>query len=96
MIHLKPLKNNLEDRATVLRVYRSISLEMENDKLKWSDLCLKISNTYKKLGGPKNSQVNQRSIFCDSKYRKKVNCYPAEFIPIMVNIIKEHLNRTDG
>lgn len=88
MIRLKPLKNKLEDRATVLRVYRSISLEMNLSKEEWSDLCQEINKTYKLLGGPKNTQVNQRSIFCDSKYRKKVNCYPAEFIPIMINIIK--------
>ena len=91
MIQLKPLKNNLENRVTVLRVYRSISLEMILDKFEWSNLCQKINQTYKNLGGPKNTQVNQRSIFCDSKYRKKVNCYPVEFIPIMVNIIKEHI-----
>lgn len=91
MIQLKPLKNNLEDRATVLRVYRSVSLEMILDKAEWSNLCQEINETYKKLGGPKNNQVNQRSIFCDSKYRKKVNCYPAEFIPVMVNIIKDHI-----
>jgi len=91
MIQLKPLKNNLENRVTVLRVYRSISLEMNLDKFEWSNLCQKINQTYKNLGGPKNTQVNQKSIFCDSKYRKKVNCYPAEFIPIMVNIIKEHI-----
>lgn len=96
MIKLEPLKNPLENRVTVLRVYRSVSLDLKNDILEWSNLCQKINETYKQLGGPKNAQVNQRSIFCDSKYRKKVNCYPAEFIPIMVNIIKEHLNRTDG
>jgi hypothetical protein len=95
MIQLKPLKNNLEDRATVLRVYRSVSLEMSLDKVEWSNLCQKINETYKQLGGPKNTQVNQRSIFCDSKYRKKVNCYPAEFVPVMINIIKESININD-
>ncbi len=91
MIKLEPLKNPLENRVTVLRVYRSVSLDLKNDILEWSNLCQKINETYKQLGGPKNAQVNQRSIFCDSKYRKKVNCYPAEFIPIMVNIIKDHI-----
>ena len=91
MIQLKPLKNPLESRVTVLRVYRSISLEIENDIVKWSNLCKKINDTYNQLGGPTLSKVNQQGIFNPSKYRFKVKIYPVEFIPIMVNIIKEHI-----
>lgn len=96
MIQLKPLKNPLENRVTVLRVYRSISLELKDDIVEWSDLSQKINETYKQLGGPTLNKVNQQGIFNPSKYRFKVSEYPVEFIPIMVNIIKEHLNRIDG
>ncbi len=95
MIQLKPLKNNLEDRATVLRVYRSISLELKNDPNSWSNLCSKINSTYCQIGGPELELVNQQGIFSPSKNRFKVKVYPAEFIPIMVNIIKEYI-KSDG
>jgi hypothetical protein len=91
MIQLNPLKNPLENRVTVFRVYRSVSLYVENDIIKWSNLCRKINETYNQLGGPVLSEVNQKSIFVKSPYRKKVKCYPPEFIPVMINIIKEHI-----
>lgn len=96
MIQLKPLRESLEYNPTVLRVYRSVSLELEDDYNKWILLCNKIATFYYQLGGSKPKKVKQRKTFESNPFRSSVNSYPVEFIPIMVNIIKEHLNRTDG
>ena len=92
MIQLNPLKNSLEDRPTILRVYRSVSLELNNDVNAWSKLTMNIACVYKQLGGPELPLVNQIGIFNPSKHRFKVKVYPAEFIPVMINIIKEHIS----
>lgn len=91
MIQLNQLKNHLEDRVTVLRVYRSISLELNMTPEEWKSLCEKIYRFYKKLGGQTPVLINQKKIFGKSKSKKKTKLYPVEFIPIMVNIIKDHI-----
>jgi hypothetical protein len=96
MIQLKPLRESLEYNPTVLRVYRSVSLELEDDYNKWILLCNKISTFYYQLGGSKPKKVRQAGMFASTPNGCSVNSYPIEFIPIMINIIKEHLNRTDG
>jgi len=90
MIILKPLKNKLEDRATVLRVYRSISTEFNLTVEEWGKLNAEINKMYSSLGGPELSFVKQKSVF-GGKYKKKIVCYPAEFVPVIVNIIKKRI-----
>lgn len=96
MIQLKPLRERVEYNPTVLRVYRSLSLELEDNYYKWTSLCQKIADFYYQLGGSKPKKVRQAGMFKSTPNGCSVNSYPVEFIPIMVNIIKEHLNRTDG
>jgi hypothetical protein len=95
MIQLKPLTESLEYNPTVLRVYRSISLELDDDYNKWILLCNKIATFYYELGGSKPKKVKQRDVFSLTPNGSSVNSYPSEFIPIMVNIIKEHINAND-
>ena len=86
---LKPLKNPLENRPTVLRVYRSLYSELTLTNKQWSILSKKIYDTYKSITDEPLKKVNQKRLFGESKYRKKVNCYPIEFIPVIINIIKD-------
>ena len=90
MIQLKPLEKPLESKPTVLRVYRSINLELSPDKSSWAKLCLKITRVYDSLGGPKPEKVFQSNVFGYGNM-EQVRVYPAEFIPVMINIIKDHL-----
>ncbi len=91
MIILNPLKNPLEGRVTVLRVYRSVSLELNPDIGKWRNLCEKIASVYKSVGGEPLKKVFQKSVFEDCNYGRNAVVYPSEFIPVMVNIIKDHI-----
>ena len=91
MIQLKPLLESLEYNPTVLRVYRSISLELKDDYYEWDNLCQKIATVYYNIGGEKPNKVSQRMIFESHPYKCMANSYPVEFIPIMVNMIKEHI-----
>jgi hypothetical protein len=91
MIELKPLKNPIENRPTVLRVYRSLFNILNETPTTWFELNEKIRVIYFKLAPETPVKVNQKRIFGKSKSKKKVFVYPPEFIPVMVNIIKEHV-----
>lgn len=91
MIRLNPLRESIEYNPTVLRVYRSISLELEDDYEKWNLLCQKIADFYYQLGGQKPKKVRQSGMFTSTPNGCRVNSYPKEFIPIIINIIKEHI-----
>lgn len=83
-----PLKNSLELRPTVKRVVRSLMIDMDNEtraivgSLIYKDYLLKHSEPLTKVNQKSNS----------GKYMKKVCCYPAEYIPRMIEIINEYLN----
>lgn len=88
MTKLQPLKNPLEDRVTVLRVYRSIYSELKLTPEEWGELCKEIYDLYKELGGTDLGFVNQKRHFGTCKYKRKVRLYPIEFIPVITNLIK--------
>ena len=92
MIKLSPLENALESKPTLLRVYRSMFLELSEDQSDWAKLAIKVTRLYDSLGGPKPNKVYQSNIFNNGNGMEMVRCYPPEFIPIMINIIKEHYN----
>ncbi len=91
MIQLKPLENTLESKPTLLRAYRSVSLELPNDQSNWAKLAGKVTRMYDSLGGPKPEKVYQSNVFGNMTSMEQVRCYPPEFIPVMINIIKEHI-----
>jgi len=95
MNKLKPLENTLESSPTLLRVYRSMYSEMIFTHSEWSKLGSNIAKVYDQLDGPPLKKVIEKSFFVDY-WHGKVRCYPPEFIPVMINIIKEHLNKAGG
>ena len=89
IMRLEPLKNSLESSPTALRVYRSISLDFNFNRSEWAILSQRIATIYDNLYGPELKKVQQKDPFSD--YYHKVREYPVEFIPIMINVIKEAL-----
>ncbi len=75
-----PLKNPLENRPTVFRVLRSMNIDVNDVEL--SEICGRINRKF----GSQVPKVSQRRT--SNSKKKKVCCYPPEFIPIM----KEEIN----
>jgi hypothetical protein len=87
----KELKNPLENRPTVLRAFRSITTDFTLNEKEWNSLNSKVYLFYKSLTNTPLKKVNQKRIYGVSKSKKKVNEYPLDFIPVMLNIIKDFI-----
>ena len=85
------LKNPLENRVTILRVVRSVfpNTEIDITPIEWQKTCHDVYNLYTSLSDVPLSKVLQKRLFGGSKKKKSVACYPIEFIPIIINIVKE-------
>jgi len=83
-----PLKNPLENRPTVKRVVRHLGIDMDNDTR--AIVGSIINKDYLLTHTEPLTKVNQ--ISNSGKGVKKVCCYPAEYIPRMIEIINEYLN----
>ncbi len=90
---LQELKNPLENRPTVLRVYRSVTTEFNFTPTEWQHLNLEILLFYKSLTNEPLKKVGQKKIWGTSKSKRRVHEYPGAFIPVMRNIIKECLKK---
>jgi len=83
-----PLKNPLELRPTLKRVLRSLDIDV--DSRVRGIIGSIIINDYKSKYSEIVIKVNERTT--SGKNVKKVCCYPAEYIPRMIEIINEYLN----
>lgn len=92
MIDIKPLYEKLEFRPTVSRVIRSMyggrSMNIEVSTL--FKIGSEIFNLYVSIGGEPMTRKMEKCLSNDFYYTK-VRVYPAEFIPVMKNIIKKHI-----
>lgn len=86
---LEPLKNPLEGRITLLRVYPSLFNELTLTKDQRTKLVSEVRTTYYSISSEPLTKVNQKRIFGKCKSKKKVSVYPIEYIPVMINIIKQ-------
>ncbi len=91
MIEIQPLHEKLEFRPTVSRVIRSVyagkSIDVNVSTL--SKIGSEISSLYDSIGGELMKKKLDKCLSSD--YYIKVRVYPAEFIPVMKNIIKKHI-----
>lgn len=85
-----PLKNPLESRPTLFRVYRSLNIPFEYTKQQWCILSDRVNTTYLKLPDAKLIKVNQKRIFAGNKYKQKTTSYPVSFIPTMILFIEKY------
>jgi hypothetical protein len=94
-MNLPLLKNPLCNRPTVLRCVRFLELDFIFNSDQWYLLNMEINLEYNKANKvivfeSDLKTVSQSRLWGKSKSKKKVCCYPAEFIPTMLIIIKKH------
>lgn len=85
-MEFRPLYMPLEFRVTAGRVCRSLGFCLEKNELKV--IKKKIRNLYKELTDQKPETIKTDKYLCV--------VYPVEFIPVMVNMVKEYKKELDA
>lgn len=70
------------------RIYRHIGIEIPLEQ--YSDLSRIVYDTYVSLADCKPEKIKETTF---GGYRRFVSLYPAEFIPVMINIINDYIEK---